>query len=311
MPLPADARSVHDPDRLIVDGLGTGVEEYLAVLRAERGLSPHTLAAYRRDLAQYVEFLQGAEPDTPDLDRFVEHLTGIGLAPASVARKLAAVRGLHRFLVAEGQSETDPTRLLDPPRRPEQFPKALPVDQAIRLVEAPDTSNPGGRRDRALLEFLYGSGARVTEAVGLDLGSVDLEERTAIVTGKGDRQRLVPLGTASVEAIRRWLPDRMALSKSGPDRDALFLNLRGGRLSRVSAFRIVRIHAAKVGIDPASVSPHTLRHSAATHMVEGGADLRSVQIMLGHARITTTQVYTRVSPQHLIEVFLLSHPRSR
>lgn len=291
--------------------LGPGIAEYLTVLRAERGLSPHTLAAYHRDLSQYVEFLQGVEPDTPDLDRFVAHLTGIGLAPASVARKLAAVRGLHRFMVAEGHLPTDPTRLIDPPRRPEPFPKALPVDQVIRLVESPDPTSPGGRRDRALLEFLYGTGARVSEAVGLDLGAIDLEEMTAVVTGKGDRQRQVPLGTACVQAITMWLPDRLTIAKGGPDRDAVFTNLRGGRLSRVSAFRIVRFHAAKAGIDPASVSPHTLRHSAATHMVEGGADLRSVQIMLGHARITTTQVYTRVSPQHLIEVFLLSHPRSR
>ena len=291
--------------------LGTGSAEYLSVLKVERGLSPHTLAAYRRDLDQYLEFLNGSDPDTDDLDRFVEHLSTIGLAPASVARKLAAVRGLHRFLVAEGQWATDPTRLLDPPRRAEAFPKALPVDQVIRLVEDPDPNSVGGRRDRALLEFLYGTGARVSEAVGLDLGAIDLEDMNAIVTGKGDRQRQIPLGRASIEAIQAWLPDRLQISKSGPDRDAVFTNLRGGRLSRVSAFRIVRFHAARVGIDPTSVSPHTLRHSAATHMVEGGADLRSVQIMLGHARITTTQVYTRVSPQHLIEVFLLSHPRSR
>jgi integrase/recombinase XerD len=281
------------------------------VLRVERGLSPHTLSAYRRDLEQYVQFLNGSDPDTDDLDRFVEHLSNIGLAPASVARKLAAVRGLHRFLVSEGHATADPTRLLDPPRRLEAFPKALPVDQVIRLLGAPDSKTRGGRRDRALLEFLYGTGARVSEAVGLDLGDLDLEEMTVVVTGKGDRQRQIPLGKASIEAIQAWLPDRLEISKTGPDRDAVFTNLRGGRLSRVSAFRIVRFHAAKVGIDPASVSPHTLRHSAATHMVEGGADLRSVQIMLGHARITTTQVYTRVSPQHLIEVFLLSHPRSR
>jgi integrase/recombinase XerD len=294
-----------------VGTLGTGSAEYLSVLRVERGLSPHTLAAYRRDLNQYLEFLNGSDPDTDDLDRFVDHLSTIGLAPASVARKLAAVRGLHRFLVSEGHSATDPTRLLDPPRRPEPFPKALPVDQVIRLVEAPDSNSPGGRRDRALLEFLYGTGARVSEAVGLDLGALDLDEANAVVTGKGDRQRQIPLGKACIEAIQTWLPDRMEISKAGPDRDAVFTNLRGGRLSRVSAFRIVRFHAARVGIDPTSVSPHTLRHSAATHMVEGGADLRSVQVMLGHARITTTQVYTRVSPQHLMEVFLLSHPRSR
>jgi integrase/recombinase XerD len=291
--------------------LEAGMAEYLTVLRVERGLSPNTLSAYGRDLVQYIKFLNGTDPDTGDLDRFVEHLAASGLASASVARKLAAVRGLHRFLVSEGDSGSDPTRLLDPPRRPEPFPKALPVDRAIRLVEAPDLSRPGGRRDRALLEFLYGTGARVTEAVGLDLGALDLVEMTAVLTGKGDRQRQVPLGAACVAAITAWLPDRLKIARRGPDQAAVFTNLRGGRLSRISAFRIVRFYAGQIGIDPASVSPHTLRHSAATHMVEGGADLRSVQIMLGHAKITTTQVYTRVSPQHLIEVFLLSHPRSR
>lgn len=291
--------------------LSVGVEEYLSALSVERGLSPHTVAAYRRDLNQYQGFLAGVASKTADLDRFMAHLHTQGLAPSSVARKLAAIRGFHRFLVAEGLATEDPTRLIDPPRRPDPFPKALSVDETIRLVEAPPVTTLAGRRDRALLEFLYGTGARVTEAVGLDLESLDLEERTAIVTGKGDRQRLVPLGASAISSLRLWLPDRLALSRRGPDRDAVFLNLRGGRLTRQSAFRIVRHHAASVGIDPKTVSPHTLRHSAATHMVEGGADLRSVQVLLGHARISTTQVYTRVSPQHLVEVFFLSHPRSK
>ncbi len=162
-----------------------------------------------------------------------------------------------------------------------------------------------------MLEFLYASGARVSEAVDLNLGDLDLEERTAFLTGKGDKQRLIPVGSKAVEAIFNWLPDRLEISRRGRDADAVFLNLRGGRLSRQSVFRLVRHHAGRVGIAPATISPHTLRHSAATHMVEGGADLRSVQVMLGHARISTTQVYTRVSPQHLVEVFFLSHPRSR
>jgi integrase/recombinase XerD len=233
------------------------------------------------------------------------------LAPASIARKLAAVRGLHRFLLTEGLSAEDPTRLLDRQKPRDPFPKALTVAEALALVEAPAAGAISGRRDRALLEFLYGTGARVSEAVGIDLPALDLEERTVVVTGKGDKQRKVPLGSHAADAIDSWLPDRLALAKPGGARDALFLNLRGGRLSRQSAFRIVRQHAAKVGIDPTKVSPHTLRHSAATHMVEGGADLRSVQVLLGHARISTTQVYTRVSPQHLVEVFYLAHPRSR
>jgi integrase/recombinase XerD len=292
-------------------GLAMGVDDYLFFLAAERGLAANTLAAYRRDLRQYLEFLDTRVPQTSDLDRFVAHLRRQRLAPASTARKLAAVRGLHRFLLTEGLSAEDPTRLLDRQKPRDPFPKALTVAEALALVEAPAAGAISGRRDRALLEFLYGTGARVSEAVGIDLPALDLEERTVVVTGKGDKQRRVPLGSHAADAISSWLPDRLALAKPGGARDALFLNLRGGRLSRQSAFRIVRQHAAKVGIDPTKVSPHTLRHSAATHMVEGGADLRSVQVLLGHARISTTQVYTRVSPQHLVEVFYLAHPRSR
>ena len=292
-------------------GLRPGVEDYLSSLTAERGLSANTIAAYRRDLDQYLDFLGEKEPDPSDIDDFVDHLHRRTLAPASVARKVAAVRGLHRFLVSEGLALEDPTRLLDPAKPRESFPKALTVEQTFALVEAPDVGALSGRRDRALLEFLYGTGARVSEAVGVDLPALDLEAKTVILTGKGDKQRLVPLGSSATASVLAWLPDRLAISKPGAASEALFLNRRGGRLSRQSAFRIVRHHAARVGIDPATVSPHTLRHSAATHMVEGGADLRSVQVMLGHARISTTQVYTRVSPQHLVEVFYLSHPRSR
>ncbi|HKZ20581.1 MAG TPA: site-specific tyrosine recombinase [Acidimicrobiia bacterium] len=292
-------------------GLRPGVEDYLSTLTAERGLSANTVAAYRRDLDQYLDFLEQKEPEPSDLDDFVKVLHRRRLAPASVARKVAAVRGLHRFLVSEGIAVDDPTRLLDPAKPRESFPKALTVEQTFALVEAPDVGGISGRRDRSLLEFLYATGARVSEAVGVDLPAIDLEAKTVILTGKGDKQRLVPLGSSAAASIVAWLPDRLALSKPGAASEALFLNRRGGRLSRQSAFRIVRQHAARVGIDPATVSPHTLRHSAATHMVEGGADLRSVQVMLGHARISTTQVYTRVSPQHLVEVFYLSHPRSR
>jgi integrase/recombinase XerD len=291
-----------------------GVTEYLAALTAERGLSPHTVAAYRRDLSQYLDFLAGIEPTPRDLDRFVSHLSGLSLAPATIARKVAAVRGFHRFLVTEGLSTEDPTRLLGSAERPDPFPKALAVDEAIALVVAPVTTTAAGRRDRALLEFLYGTGARVSEAVDLDVADLDLEERTAVLTGKGNRQRLVPLGSAAVTELERWLRDRNLLlgeKRSSVSEPAVFVNLRGRRLTRQSVFRIVRKYAAQVGLDPASVSPHTLRHSAATHMVEAGADLRSVQVLLGHAKISTTQVYTRVSPQHLIEIYFESHPRSR
>jgi integrase/recombinase XerD len=283
------------------------VEEYLVSLRAERGLAGNTIAAYRRDLAQYLTFLEGREPSPELVAGFVDALGE--MATRSVSRKLAAVRGFHRFLLVEELRATDPTVLMDRPRLPDSIPKALTVDEAIALVEAPDRTTAAGRRDAALLEFLYGTGARVSEAVALDLADIDLEDRVAKVTGKGSKQRLVPMGRAAVEAIGAWLPDRLELRRGS--HDAVFLNLRGGRLSRQGAFDLVRAAGRRVGIDPGRLSPHVLRHSAATHMIEGGADLRTVQEMLGHANVTTTQIYTRVSPQHLAEVYVQAHPRSR
>ena len=289
----------------------TGIEEYLVSLRVERGLSPNTIAAYTRDLGQYVDFLGGREPDEDVIGAFIGQMRDRGLADSTVGRKIASIRGLHRFMVVEGIRATDPTALIDSPRRPDPFPKALTIDEAIALVEAPGGRDEAARRDRALLEFLYGTGARVSEAVGVDLGDLDLEDKVVKVTGKGSRQRLVPLGRKAVEAIGWWLPDRMTLVSRKVKGDPLFVNLRGGRLSRQAVFDIVRKHAASAGIDTARVSPHVLRHSAATHMVEAGADLRTVQEMLGHATISTTQVYTRVSPAHVMEIYVEAHPRSR
>jgi integrase/recombinase XerD len=287
------------------------VAEYLLALQVERGLSANTVAAYRRDLVQYQAFLHGEEPGPKAVEAYVTHLRDLGLANSTVGRKVAAVRGLHRFLVVEGLRGDDPTLLIQSPRRSLPFPKALTVDEAIRLVETPDLTTVKGRRDSALLEFLYGSGARVSEAVGLDLGKVDLDDRVVIVTGKGAKQRLVPLGGKAVTAILRWLPDRMSLLHRLQRGDPVFLNMRGRRLSRQGMFEIVRSNAEKAGIPKEKVSPHVLRHSAATHMVEAGADLRSVQEILGHATISTTQIYTRVSPAHLVEIYVQAHPRSR
>ncbi|MEA1903176.1 MAG: site-specific tyrosine recombinase XerD [Actinomycetota bacterium] len=291
--------------------LAGGIEEYLVSLRVEKGLARNTIAAYERDLRQYLEWLDGSTPNEERVARFVGHLRALGLADSTVGRKIASIKGLHRFLVVEGLSAEDPTVLIDAPRRPDPFPKALTVDQAIRLVEAPGSESVANRRDSALLEFLYGSGARVSEAVNLDLTDLDLIDRVVLVTGKGSKQRLVPLGGKAVEAIGRWLSDRLALISSDQPGDPVFLNLRGRRLSRQGAFDIVRKHAARAGLEASSVSPHVLRHSAATHMVEAGADLRTVQEMLGHATISTTQVYTRVSPAHVMEIYVQAHPRSR
>jgi integrase/recombinase XerD len=291
--------------------LPEGVEEYLLALDVERGLSSNTIQAYERDLAQYLAFLDGAEPDQSSVEGYVAYLRGENLASSTVSRKIAAIRGLHRFLVIEGLRQTDPTLLLESPRRPEPFPKALTVDEAIHLVEAPDITTIKGRRDSALLEFLYATGARVSEAVGVDLGHIDLEDKVVIVTGKGAKQRLVPIGGKAVVAISRWLPDRLNLVRSSQRGDPLFLNLRGRRLSRQGTFEVVRANARKAGIQDQKVSPHVLRHSAATHMVEAGADLRTVQEILGHATISTTQIYTKVSPAHLVEIYVQAHPRSK
>lgn len=287
------------------------IEEYLLAMDVERGLSRNTIAAYRRDLDQYLEFLDEAEPDQAAVEEYVQHLRERDLASSTVGRKLAAIRGLHRFLVAEDMRQVDPTLLLESPRRPEPFPKALTVEEAIRLVEAPDLTGVKGRRDSALLEFLYATGARVSEAVGVDLGKVDLEDRVVLVTGKGSKQRLVPIGRKAVAAISRWLPDRLSLLHRAQRGDPMFLNLRGRRLTRQGVFEVVRSNAQRAGIRTERVSPHVLRHSAATHMVEAGADLRTVQEILGHATISTTQIYTKVSPAHLVEVYVQSHPRSR
>lgn len=295
----------------MTSSLAVGVEEFLASLSAERGLAANSVAAYRRDLRDYVAYLGENDPSAGQAVAYVAQLHATALKPATIARKVAAMRGLHRFLVAEQLASEDPTVLLDSPRLGSPLPKALTVDEVERLLGAPVDETPLAARDRALLEFMYATGVRVTEAVSLDLSGLDLEDRTALVTGKGNRQRLVPVGRIAVEAIRAYLPHRLTLKGDRLDPGAVFLNARGGRLSRQGVWGIVRKAAERVGLEPAKVSPHVLRHSAATHMVEGGADLRTVQEMLGHANISTTQVYTRVSPQHLYEVYVTSHPRSR
>ena len=274
----------------------------------ERGLAGNTISAYRRDLVAYLAHLEREAPSPESVDRFLASLHERGLRPATIARKLAAVRGFHRFLVVEGEAGEDPTRFTETPRTRMGLPKALEVDEAIRLVEAPAADTVLGRRDRALLETLYGTGVRVSELAGLDLAELDLETRSAMVTGKGGKQRLVPLGRPAVQAIGAYLPDRLELRRPGADTGALFLNARGGRLTRQGIFGIVRKHALRAGIPPARISPHVLRHSAATHMVEGGADLRTVQEILGHASISTTQVYTRMSLRHLHEVYVEAPP---
>ncbi|MCP2261284.1 integrase/recombinase XerD [Streptoalloteichus tenebrarius] len=298
------------------------VAAYLDHLAVERGTARNTLDSYRRDLRRYQEFLAGlgigdlAGVTPAHLTSFLAELREGGpdrpaLAASSAARTLVAVRGLHRFAHAEGRVPVDVSREVRPPTPPRRLPKALPVDDVVRLVESAGGEDPRGLRDRALLELLYSTGARISEAVGLDVDDVDAEERTVLLDGKGGKQRLVPIGRPALAAVDAYLVRaRPVLAAKGRGTPALFLNARGGRLSRQSAWATVQVAAERAGIT-AEVSPHTLRHSFATHLMEGGADVRVVQELLGHASVTTTQIYTLVTVTTLREVYATAHPRAR
>lgn len=259
----------------------------------------------------------GVAPDAVDAGIVGDHVAALsrsGLAASSVARAVAAIRSFHGYCLDEGLLGTDPTALLVAPKLPQPVPKALDVDQVLALLDSVAGDTPVALRDRCLLELLYGTGMRVSEAVGLDLGDVDSERRLVRCFGKGAKERVVPLGTHLLGALDQWIVrGRPALSRGGAARvgDALFLNARGtSRLTRQGAWLVLKRHAERAGLGE-HVSPHVLRHSCATHMLEGGADIRLVQEFLGHASIGTTQVYTRVSRHHLHEVFVSSHPRAR
>ncbi len=297
------------------------VEELLAWLASERGRSPNTLAAYRRDLAAYCAWLteHGRTLDdvsTDDLAHLVAQRRGAGAAPASVARQLAAIRMLHRFMVEEGCRADDPSDDLDGVRVPAGLPKPLTEAEVTDLIEGVVGDDPLARRDRALLELLYGTGARIGEVCALSLGDVDAGAGLVRLFGKGAKERIVPYGRAAAVALERWLAPqgRGALAPTRwarrTDEEALFLNRRGARLTRQSAWAIVRAHGTRVGL-AGRLSPHVLRHSCATHLLDRGADLRVVQELLGHASVTTTQVYTKVSDDRLWQVYQVSHPRAR
>lgn len=297
------------------------VAGYLDHLAIERGLAANTLAAYRRDLARYAAWCaahgRAASADvTPtDLADFAASLRdpalGTPLATSSVARVLVAVRGFHRFALDEGTAPSDPSLRIQPPSTPRRLPKALTVDQAGALLAAAgDDATPIGLRDRALVELLYGTGARISEAVDLDVDDADLAGRTLLVTGKGSRQRLLPLGDFAITALQSYLVrGRPALLARGRGTPSVFVNARGARLSRQSAYGVVRQAARRAAL-AVEVSPHTLRHSYATHLLQGGADIRVVQELLGHASVTTTQIYTAVTADTLREVYATSHPRA-
>ncbi|MFM7757221.1 MAG: site-specific tyrosine recombinase XerD [Actinomycetota bacterium] len=294
-------------------------EEFLAWLLAERGRSTNTLAAYRRDLQYYVALLASrhrtiAEATALDVQEFAAERRSAGGAPASVARAMTAVRTLHRFLVEEGYRSDDPTTDFEGVKVPAGLPKSLSESEIERLLAAVSGNESMAQRDRALLEFLYATGARITEACGLSMGDVDLDLGMVRLYGKGSKERLVPLGRMAREAVHTWVqsgrPDFEPVQwASRRDAEAVFLNRRGRRLGRQAAWAVVARYGERAGLRD-RLSPHVLRHSCATHMLDHGADLRIVQEMLGHASISTTQVYTRVSQEKLVAEYRAAHPRA-
>ncbi len=309
------------PTAAIAPALAAVLRLYLDHLAVERGTARNTLESYARDLNRYLGHLTAAGI-TELADVTEGRITGFlavlregdadhpPLAASSAARAVVAVRGLHRFALLEGLIEIDAARSVKPPALPRRLPKALPLDDVVRLLETAGSDEPRSLRDRALLELLYSTGARISEAIGLDLDGVDRTDRVVLLDGKGGKQRLVPIGRPALDALDAYLVRvRPSLAGKGRGTPAVFLNARGGRLSRQSAWQALKDAADRAGIR-APVSPHTLRHSFATHLLEGGADVRVVQELLGHASVTTTQVYTLVTVTTLREVYVTSHPRA-
>lgn len=332
-----EARAESTGDTAVLDEQLRG---YLDHLTIERGVAANTLTSYRRDLRRYAEHLTSRhvadlrDVTEADVSEFLVALRkgdpeagAVALSAVSAARALIAVRGLHRFAAAEGLTDVDVARAVKPPTPGRRLPKSLGVDEVLALLEGAggdgEADGPLTLRNRALLEVLYSTGARISEAVGLDVDDVDVHSRSVLLRGKGGKQRLVPIGRPAVSALDAYLvrgrPDLARRGKgtrgsspgrSAPAQGAIFLNARGGRLSRQSAWQVLQDSAERAGIS-AAVSPHTLRHSFATHLLEGGADVRVVQELLGHASVTTTQIYTLVTVSALREVWAGAHPRAR
>jgi integrase/recombinase XerD len=303
------------------------VLDFLAYLEFERGLSRNTLEAYRSDLLQFGRFLDSrgltaADVQAADVSDFLAELAAGRLAaaasasisprpasPATVHRKAACLRSFYRHLRREGVRESDPTASLSAPRRNRKLPQVLSRGEIEQLLSQPRGSEPASLRDRALLELMYASGLRASEAIGLEVSDIDLEERVLRARGKGSKERMVPIGGAALRALEHYLQHgRAALVKDAPE-SHLFVNFRGGPLTRQGLYKIVRRHAATAGLAE-RMSPHTLRHTFATHLLAGGCDLRSVQEMLGHADVSTTQLYTHLSSERLKDVYFRAHPRA-
>lgn len=301
-----------EPDQL---ARAWSVEAFLDHLRFERGLSDQTLKAYQHDVVRLATFggeigrTGPADIGTSDLRGYLLRLKDLGLAPTSIARNVSALRTYFGFLAGEGLVTADPSERINPPKGWRTLPAVLSVDEIDRILSAPDLSHPLAWRDRALLEFAYASGVRVSELVALPLRSLALADELATVHGKGGKERLVPIGRRAVGALSVYLRETRPRLERGKGQGRVFLNARGGPLSRMGVWKLLRMHTEAAGVEK-PVSPHTLRHSFATHLLEGGADLLAVQEMLGHADISTTQIYTHVDRRYLAEVHRSFHPRA-
>ena len=290
--------------------LTAAIGAFLDELQVERGLSPLTVAAYRRDLAQFAAAAGGSWRSDPEPVRdFVNALRRAGRRTSTQARKVAAIRSFYGFALREELAERDVAALLDAPKAGSYLPDVLGPELVVRILDAPSPDEPGGIRDRAILELLYGCGLRVSELTGLDTDRLDLPGLQVRVIGKGNRERRVPMGEEARERLHRYLAGPRATWTAGHPSAAVFVSQRGRRLARESVWRLVRNWAAAAGVE-ARVTPHTFRHSFATHLLEGGADLRVVQTLLGHASISTTQLYTHLTGERLREVYARAHPRA-
>jgi integrase/recombinase XerD len=319
----AEATDVTEAPPARPSALSRAVTLYLDHLAVERGLAANSLAAYRRDLTRYLAWTSAkgitepAQVTETDISDFLLALRSgdaehTPLAASSAGRTVVAVRGFHRFAAREGLTPSDPGKEVRPPSQTRRLPKAISVGEIEAILAATGGEGaPRELRDRALIEVLYGTGARISEAVGLDVDDLDLDSASVLLRGKGSKERLVPVGRMAVAAVEAYLVrGRPALVAAGKGSPGLFLNARGGRLTRQSAWSVLAAAVERSGVT-AEVSPHTLRHSFATHLLDGGADVRVVQELLGHASVTTTQIYTLVTVDRLREVYALAHPRAR
>lgn len=301
---------------LLPDFTMTELDEFLSYLTVERGVSPNSYDAYRRDLVDFLRHLEARQMASPveasakEVQTYVVAMRQRGLAPSSVARHLSAVRMFYRFLLGEGLASTDPTEHVQTPKLPRRLPETLNRDEVSLLIEQPDHTTWLGLRDRAMLEFLYATGLRASELLAFRRADLLFDPGLARIFGKGAKERLTPVGRQALQIIRQYLDRSRPMLATAASGDLLFVNAKGAKLTRMGLWKILRIYVGLAGIEK-KVSPHTLRHSFATHMLEGGADLRSVQEMLGHVDITTTQIYTHVDREYLKAAHRQFHPRGR